>query len=173
MGREGNSGGNNGLHRQTPSLGDTRTHPSVSFYEGDYNNRTVWTPFMDRLEGMDGRMDEATKWVRVDVSNFFGNLDPYAFQDWITALEDYFDWFGLFAERKVHFVRMKMKGQLSVWWQSVEEQLHRLHQPPILDWEEMKLKLQEKYLPIDYEESLFEELWLLCQGGSTMELHVP
>jgi hypothetical protein len=43
---------------------------------------------MDRLEGTDGHMDEATKWVRVDVLDFFGNLDPYTFQDWITALED-------------------------------------------------------------------------------------
>lgn len=70
---------------------------------------------MYRLEGTDGCMDEATKWVRVDVLDFFGILDPYTFQDWITVLEDYFNWFGLSAKRKVHCVRMKMKGQVRVW----------------------------------------------------------
>jgi hypothetical protein len=64
---------------------------------------------------------------------------------------------------------MKLKGQARVWWQSVEEHLHRLRQPPITDWEEMKLKLQEKYLPIDYEEALFEELLLLRQGNLSVD----
>jgi hypothetical protein len=33
----------------------------------------------------------------------------------------------------------------------------------------MRLKLQEKYLLVEYEEVLFEELLLLRQGTSTME----
>jgi hypothetical protein len=56
---------------------------------------------------------------------------------------------------------MKLKGQVQFWWQSVKEHLHLIRQPPIADWDETRLKLQEKYLPIDYEESLFEELLLL------------
>jgi hypothetical protein len=48
-----------------------------------------------------------------------------------------------------------------VWWHSLEERLHRLKQPPIIAWDNMKMKLQEKYLLLDYEDSLFEELILL------------
>jgi hypothetical protein len=73
-------------------------------------------------------VDEAIKRVRIDIPHFHGKLDPYAFQDWITSLEDYFDWFGLAAERTVRFVKMKLKGQARVWWQSVEDQLYRLRQ---------------------------------------------
>jgi len=51
----------------------------------------------------------------------------------------------------------------------VEEQLHRLRQALILHWEEMRLKLQEKYLPMDYEESLFEELLSHRQGNMTID----
>jgi hypothetical protein len=120
-------------------------------------------------ENVDYRLDEATKRVRVDIPDFHGKLDPYAFQDWLTSLEDYFEWFGLAAERKVRFVKMKLKGQARVWWQSVEDQLYRLRQPAITDWEEMRLKLQEKYLPVDYEEMLFEELLFLRQGATTVE----
>jgi hypothetical protein len=64
---------------------------------------------------------------------------------------------------------MKLKGQARVWWHSVEEQLQRLRQPPIVEWDEMKLKLQEKYLPIDYEDSVFEELLSLRQNISRLK----
>jgi len=47
--------------------------------------------------------------------------------------------------RKVRFVKMTLKGEAHIWWQSVEEHLHQLCQPPISDWEVMKFKLQEKY----------------------------
>jgi hypothetical protein len=114
-------------------------------------------------------MDDATRRVRVDVPDFHGKLEPYAFQDWITSLEDYFDWSGLSLDRRVRFVKMKLKGQARVWWQSVEEHLQRLRQPSISDWGEMKMKLQEKYLPIDDEESLFEELVLLRQGNTSVD----
>jgi hypothetical protein len=103
------------------------------------------------------------------VLDFHGKLDPYAFQDWLTALEDYFDWFGLSLDRKVRFVKMKFKGQARVWWHSVKEYLHRLRFPPISDWEEMKLKLQEKYLPMDYEDSIFVDLLAHKQGTTTVD----
>jgi hypothetical protein len=69
--------------------------------------------------------------VRMDVSNFHGERDPYAFQDWLIALEEYLEWIGLSPDRKVRFVKMKLKGQAHVWWQREEEYLHRLCLPPI------------------------------------------
>jgi hypothetical protein len=78
-------------------------------------------PPMRREENAEHRFDEATKRVRVHIPDFHGKLDPYTFQDWLTSLEDYFEWFGLAAERKVRFVKMKLKGQARVWWQSVED----------------------------------------------------
>lgn len=43
-----------------------------------------------RLEA-DTSFDEGAQRIRIEVPNFYGKLDPYAFQDWITSLEDYFD----------------------------------------------------------------------------------
>ncbi|KAL5825104.1 hypothetical protein ACOSQ3_021167 [Xanthoceras sorbifolium] len=60
----------------------------------------------------------------------------YAFQDWVIALEDYFDWFS---------------GLARVWWSSVEEQLRRTHQAPI-------------YLPINYDQLIYEDMLQWKQG---------
>jgi hypothetical protein len=133
------------------------------------HSRVERTAYMDRGDAVDYRMDDAARRVRVDVPDYHGKLEPDVFQDWVTSLEDYFDWSGLSLDRRVRFAKMKLKGQARVWWNSVEERLHRLKQPPITDWDEMKLKLQEKFLPIDYEEALFEELILLRQGNMTVD----
>ncbi|KAG6717687.1 hypothetical protein I3842_04G113300 [Carya illinoinensis] len=88
--------------------------------------------------------DEASKRIRVDVPDYHRSLNPNSFQDWLISLEDYFEWFNMATEKKVQFVRMKLKGQVRVWWQSIEEQLHRHRQATITDWEDMKLCLKEK-----------------------------
>jgi hypothetical protein len=84
-------------------------------------------------------------------------------------MKDYFEWYHLPPDTKIRFVKMKLKGQARMWWNSVEEQLHRSHQRPILEWEEMKLRLQEKYLPVDYEETLFEELLAHKQNNTSVD----
>jgi hypothetical protein len=107
--------------------------------------------------------------MKVDVPDFYGKLEPHAFEDWLTAIEDYFDWFAVLEERKVRYIRMKLKGHARVWWGSVEEQLRRTQRPPISHWEEMKERLKEKYLPIDYEQMMFEEMLQLRQGTLIVE----
>ncbi len=86
-----------------------------------------------------------------------------------TPVKDYFECFDLSFDRHIRFVKRKLKGQARVWWHSVDECLHRLKQQPISDWGEMKMKLQEKYLPLDYEDSVFEELLSLRQGNLTVD----
>jgi len=114
-------------------------------------------------------IDELTKRMKVDVPDFYGKLEPHAFEDWLTAIEDYFDWFAVSEDRKVRYIRMKLKGHARVWWGSVEEQLRRTQRPPISNWEEMKEQLKEKYLPIDYEQMMFEEMLQLRQGSLTVD----
>ena len=80
------------------------------------------------------------KGLRVDVPDFSGKLDPQAFTDWMTALEDYFDWYGMTEERKVRFAKMKLKGQARIWWRNVEACINRLGQAPIIHGEKTKLK---------------------------------
>ncbi|KAG2666514.1 hypothetical protein I3760_15G065400 [Carya illinoinensis] len=47
-------------------------------------------------------LDELTKRMKVDVPDFYGKLDPNAFEDWLMSIEDYFDWFAVSKDRKVH-----------------------------------------------------------------------
>lgn len=51
----------------------------------------------------------------------------------------------------------------------MEEQLRRTRRPAVSDWKEMKEQLKEKYLPIDYEQMMFEEVLQLRQGSLTVD----
>ena len=64
---------------------------------------------------------------------------------------------------------MKLKGHARVWWESVEEQLRRTRRPSVFNWEEMKERMKEKYLPIDYEQMMFEEMLQLRQDSLTID----
>ena len=51
----------------------------------------------------------------------------------------------------------------------MEEQLRCTWRPAVSDWKEMKEQLKEKYLPIDYEQMMFEEVLQLRQGSLTVD----
>jgi len=51
----------------------------------------------------------------VDVLDFHGKLEPNAFEDWSTAIEDYSDWFTVSEGRKVCYIVMKLKGHARAW----------------------------------------------------------
>ncbi|KAG6745026.1 hypothetical protein POTOM_051668 [Populus tomentosa] len=125
-------------HIETKTFRDLEPrHPRVQQYREDF-------PRIRDRRIMDNQpIDKLTKRIKIDVPDFYGKLDPHAFEDWLTAIEDYFG--------------------------CVEEQLRRTQRPAISDWEEMKERLKEKYLPIDYEQMMFEEMLQLRQGALTVD----
>ncbi|RVW26657.1 RNA-directed DNA polymerase-like [Vitis vinifera] len=68
------------------------------------------------------------------------------------SMEDYFDWYVMLENRKVRFVKAKLKGVARLWWHNIENQIHRTDQPPIDTWDGMKLKVKEYFLLTDYEQ---------------------
>ena len=96
-------------------------------------------------------------------------MDVKVFSDWITALEDYFESYNMEEDKRVSFVKMKMKGTTRVWWRSIDDRNANYGRHPISTWEEMKQKLEDKYLPVDYLDSLYDQLVDCKQGTSTVD----
>ena len=105
--------------------------------------------------------DDVTKKACLEVAKFYGKLNPTAFLDWIMSMEDYFDSYAMPENRKVRFVKAKLKGAARLWWYNIENQLLRMDQPPIDTWDEMKLKMKEHFLPTDYEKLVYIKLFSL------------
>ncbi|KAG5514363.1 hypothetical protein RHGRI_035689 [Rhododendron griersonianum] len=101
--------------------------------------------------------------IQVHVPDFEGKLNADEYCDWTAALEAFFDWKDLSDERKVQFVATKLKGHALIWWQQYQRSRVRKGVPKVSTWTEMKLKLDEQFLPLDYAQNLYQKLHQLNQ----------
>jgi len=67
---------------------------------------------------------------------------------------------------------MKLVGQGRQYWTNVEKLMRLRHQKAIQIWDEMKLKLQEKYLPVSYKKRLLDQLQRLTQGNGPVSEYI-
>ena len=88
--------------------------------------------------------------IKLDVSNFDGRWDSQYYLDWIMSLERYFKWYEMSQERRIRFTAMKLVGQAGNYWSNVERLMAIKRQEPVQMWEEMRAKLNQKYLPITF-----------------------
>nr|TKS12861.1 hypothetical protein D5086_0000059170 [Populus alba] len=115
-----NRSGRRAVHRER--LGDSDVYEENGNQEFENHEPRVRHHRQNMHRGNTGHgagyqpFDELTKRMRVDVPDFLGKLEPNAFEDWLTAIEDYFDWFVVSEDRKMMFEEMLQlrKGSLSV-----------------------------------------------------------
>ncbi|KAF5470834.1 hypothetical protein F2P56_011322 [Juglans regia] len=75
-------------------------------------------------------------------------------------------------DRRVQFASLKLTGTAQLFWESVEDLLERRHAPPFGSWEEMKRRLQEKYLTQSYRGNLLDQWNALTQGNRPVTKYV-
>lgn len=63
--------------------------------------------------------------IKIEVADFFGKLHAEDYLDWEVSLENYFEWKPMAEDRKVLFVKLKLKSTALQWWKRVEEQRDR------------------------------------------------
>ena len=83
--------------------------------------------------------------------------------DWIASLQAFFEWKYLTNERKVQFVAAKLKGHALIWWQQYQRSRDQRGILRVNTWAEMKLKLDEKFLPLNYSQTLNQKFHQLHQ----------
>ena len=113
--------------------------------------------------------NDITRKVKIEAPEYDGKLDPNVFLDWLSNLDDYFDWYDMNDLQRVRFARMKLTGPAKKYWQTVQRNLERLGQPQIEVWAEMKMKLKEKYLPTHYRSQLMNQLLNLKQTSNVTD----
>ena len=65
-------------------------------------------------------------------------------------MDHYFEWYDMSKERRVRFGNMKLLGQAKLFWTNYERLMIRENRAPVINWEEMKEILREKYIPTTY-----------------------
>ena len=70
-------------------------------------------------------------------------------------MDNFFDYEEMDEGKRVKFAIKKLKGHATLWWDGVQAERRRVGKQPIKNWNRMVAKLRGKFLPSDYQLSLF------------------
>jgi hypothetical protein len=95
---------------------------------------------------------------KMDIPVYEGILDAEELLDWIGALDTYFDYEDVEEDKNVKHVVTRLKGHAVLWWDELQADRHYKGKQKIKNWDRMVAKMKEKFIPRDYQITLFRRM---------------
>jgi hypothetical protein len=106
---------------------------------------------------------------KMDIPVYEGNLDVEELLDWIRALDKYFDYEDVEEDKKVKHVVTRLKGHATLWWDELQADRRCKGKQKIKSWDRMVAKMKAKFIPKDYQITLFRRMQNLRQKLMTVK----
>ncbi|XP_031745523.1 uncharacterized protein LOC116405899 [Cucumis sativus] len=110
--------------------------------------------------------------MKVDLPSYSGKRDIESFLDWLKSTENFFSYMDTPEQKKVRLVALKLKGGASAWWEQLEVNRQRCNKRPVRSWEKMKKLLKGRFLPPNYEQTLYNQYQNCRQGTRTVTEYI-
>jgi hypothetical protein len=107
--------------------------------------------------------------VKMDIPVYEGNLDVEELLDWIRALDTYFDYEDVEEDKKVKHAIARLKGHAGLWWDELQADRRYKGKQKIKSWDRMIANMKVKFIPRDYQISLFRRMQNLRQKMMTVK----
>jgi hypothetical protein len=107
--------------------------------------------------------------AKMDILVYEGNLDAKELLDWIRALDTYFDYEDVEEDKKFKHVVTRLKGHVALWWDELQVDRRCKGKQKIKTWDIMITKLKAKFIPGDYQITLFRRMQNLRQKLMTVK----
>ncbi|KAL5537554.1 hypothetical protein UlMin_042915 [Ulmus minor] len=78
--------------------------------------------------------------------------------DWLKKVDNYFDYTHTPEENKVKLVAYKFNRGASAWWDQEQNTRRKMGKPPIRTWPRMRKMIRDRFLPLNHEQVLWEQL---------------
>jgi hypothetical protein len=92
-----------------------------------------------------------------------------SFSDSIRALDTYFDYEDVKEDKKGKHVVMRLKGHEALWWDALQADRCCKGKQKIKSWDRMIMKMKVKFIPRDYQITLFRRMQNLRQNLMTVK----
>jgi hypothetical protein len=107
--------------------------------------------------------------TKMDIPAYEGSLDVEEILDWIRALDTYFDYEDIEEDKKVRNAVTKLKGHATLWWDELQADRRSKCKQKIKSWDRMVAKMKAKFIPRDYQITLFRRMQNLRQKWMTVK----
>jgi hypothetical protein len=101
--------------------------------------------------------------AKVDIPLYEGNLDVEELLEWIRAMDKYFDYEDFEEDKKVKHVVTRLKGHVALWWDELQADKRCKGKQKIKSWDRIVAKMKSKFIPKDYQITLFRRMQNLRQ----------
>jgi len=95
---------------------------------------------------------------KADVPTYSVILNLEELLSWVNTTENQLDYEEIPPDKKDKFAMTRLKGNASLWWDGVQSKRKNNNKQPIKSWAEMVVKLKGKFLPKDYQLSLYRKM---------------
>jgi hypothetical protein len=119
-----------------------------------------------------GGREPQTFRMKMDLPSFNGQLQIEGFLDWLAVVERFFDYMEIPEDKKVKLVAYRLMGGASTWWEQLQLTRMRQRKGMVQTWAKMRRLLRARYLPLDYEQILFQQYQDCRQGNRTVQTYV-
>jgi hypothetical protein len=152
--------------RRTAGVGDVSDSESENEAGHEGEEVTAEDAANERLIRVVARMGAKEK---MDIPVYEGNLDVEELLDWIRALDTYFDYEDVEEDKKVKHVVTRLKGHATLWWDELQADRRCKGKQKIKSWDRMIAKMKAKFIPRDYQITLFRRMQNLRQKLMTVK----
>jgi hypothetical protein len=152
--------------RCTASAGDLSDSESENEVEHEGEEVPVEDATNEHLLRDVARMGSREK---MDIPVYEGNLDAEDLLDWIRALDTYFDYEDVEEDKKVKHDVTRLKGHATLWWDELQVDRRGKGKKKINSWDRMIAKMKAKFIPRDYQITLFQIMKNLRQKMMTVK----
>jgi hypothetical protein len=107
--------------------------------------------------------------AKMEIPMYKGNLDVEELLDWIRALDKYFDYENVEGDKKVKHIVTRLKGHAALWWDELQADRRCKGKQKIKSWDRMVAKMKSKFIPKEYQITLFQRMNNLRQKLSSVK----
>jgi hypothetical protein len=106
---------------------------------------------------------------KMDIPVYEGNLDAKELLDWIRVLDTYLDYEDVEEDKKVKHDVTRLKGHATLWWDEIQANKRCKGKQKIKSWDRMIAEMKTKFIPKDYQITLFRRMQNLRQKLMTVK----
>jgi hypothetical protein len=100
---------------------------------------------------------------KMEIPMYEGNLNVEELLDWIRTLDKYFDYEDVEEDKKVKHAITRLKGHATLWWDELQAGRRYKGKQKNKSWDRMVAKMKAKFIPKDYQITLFRRMQNLRQ----------